>query len=179
MPPMRSHNRRPASPPHRGRFRRRAGPAQPRRRFARGGQQTAPARRFGRSPARPSAGAGRRGRQPQPGRLQKLVQRFRGALPGASSGKRGGRSRSPIAPVRGLLTSIGANKGAATSRGRGPAMLGLLGAGAAGAAVIAKRRKASAPSQTPPTATETVPEPQPPPTPAPRPDTPEADDHTR
>ena len=178
MARMRSQNRRPASPPHRGRFGRRAEQAQPGRRFARGAQQTAPARRFGR-PARPSAGAGKRGRQPQPGGLQRLVHQVRGALPGASSGKRGSRSRSPIAPVRDLLTSIGGKKGAGTSRGRRPAMLGLLGAGAAGAAVVAKRRKASAPSETPPTATEAVSEPHPATTPAPRPDTQEAGDHSR
>jgi hypothetical protein len=155
--PTRPQNRRPASPSHRGRFGRRAGEAQIRRPF-RNQQQTAPVRRFRRSPTRPTAGgiARKRRRQPQPGGLQKLVQRFRDALPGASSGKRERRSGSPIAPVRDLFTSIGGKKGAGTSRGRKPAMLHLLGAGAVGAAV-AKRRRGSAPAETPATSTETSP----------------------
>jgi hypothetical protein len=178
--PTRPQNRRPVSPSHRGRFGRRAGEAQTRRPF-RNQQQTAPVRRFGRSPTRPTVGgiARKRRRQPQPGGLQKLVQRFRDALPGASSGKRERRSGSPIAPVRDLFTSIGGKKGARTGRGRKPAMLGLLGAGAAGAAVVAKRRRASAPAETPATSTETISEPPPATTPAPPPDTPPAPDHAR
>lgn len=107
--------------------RREAAPRQGR--FGRGssGQTQAP-RRFARASARPGGGAprGRRGQREQSG-VQKLIQGIRGVLPGGggkSSAKPGTRS-----------------KGRSGGRGRKPAMFGLLGAGAAGAAAtVAKRR---------------------------------------
>ena len=75
----------------------------------------------------------------------------RGALPGG--GSRTKRKGSAIPVVGGLL---GGMKGASADRGRKPALLGLLGAGAAGAALAAKRRKSSDSRQ----ATETRPVPE-------------------
>jgi hypothetical protein len=52
-----------------------------------------------------------------------------------------GRSGGSIPVVGGLLSSLGGTKKRGAGRGRKPAMFGLLGAGAAGAAAaVAKRR---------------------------------------
>lgn len=126
------------------RFGRSAGQPQAGRRFARSSPQTAQPRRFGRNSARAGVGGvGRtRRRQPERSGAQGLLQNLKSVLPGGSSGKRGGRSAAP--GVGGLLSSFG---GAKAGRGRKPALLGLLGAGAAGAAVVAKRRKGSGSSE--------------------------------
>ena len=116
----------------------------------RGKRQAVLARRYARSYGRPSGGPsasrfarGRR-RQPQPSGMQKVMQGVKGVLPGGSSGKRGGAGSIPV--VGGLLSSLGGKK---SGGARKPAMLGLLGAGAAGAAVVAKRRKGSSSGKTP------------------------------
>ncbi|MBA3263987.1 MAG: hypothetical protein H0T69_16265 [Thermoleophilaceae bacterium] len=94
----------------------------------------------------------RRRQKPEQNRAEKLMGLVRGALPGGESRAKGKGSAIPV--VGGLL---GGKKGASADRGRKPALLGLLGAGAAGAALAAKRRKSSDSRQ----ASETpVPEPQ-------------------
>jgi hypothetical protein len=124
--------------------------AQSPRRFARTAGQTEPARRFGRASARPSGGAPRRRRrQPEQSGAQKLMQGIRGVLPGgggkSSAGRRSGGS---IPGLGGLLGSLGGTKKRGAGRGRKPAVFGLLGAGAAGAAAaVAKRRHGTRSSQ--------------------------------
>ena len=102
-----------------------------------------------RSSARPGSGAfrGRRG-QPEQNGAQKLMEAVRGALPGGrgkSSAKSGRRSSG----FEGLLSSLGGKKEQGGGRGRKPAIFGLLGAGAAGAAAVAKRRQGRRSSQAP------------------------------
>ena len=147
----RTQGRPEAATSRQGRFARGAtDQAQSPQRFARSAGQTEPARRFGRASARPSGGAPRsRRRQPEQGGAQKLMQGIRGMLPGgggkSSAGRRSGRS---IPGVGGLLSSLGGTKKRGAGRGRKPAMFGLLGAGAAGAAAaVAKRRHGSRSSQ--------------------------------
>jgi hypothetical protein len=149
--------------------------------FARSPEQTEPSRRFGRASARPSRGAaGRRRRQPEQSGAQKLIQGIRGVLPGAggkSSAKPGRRSAGSIPVVGGLLSSLGQKKRRGAGRGRKPAMFGMLGASAAGAAAaVVKRRTGSRSSQAPADRTSGLPEPQTAApatsTPAHRPDTP-------
>jgi hypothetical protein len=68
---------------------------------------------------------------------------------GKSSASR--RSGGSIPVVGGLLSSLGGTKKRGAGRGRKPAMFGLLGAGAAGAAAaVAKRRhgRSSQPGET-------------------------------
>jgi hypothetical protein len=148
------------------RFNRVARQTQERRRFARSAS-TPSSRRFGRTPTQPSGRPTHRRRQSRSTGAQGLLKRLGSALPlGGSSGKRGNRSSGSLPMVGGLLKSVGGNQRGGTGRGRKPAMLGLLGAGAAGAAVLAKRRKGStssaipavensAESQTPTPATQT------------------------
>ncbi len=114
-------------------------------------RQAAPGRRFTRSG--PAPGRTSRGRrQPAPGPADKLIGLVRRALPGGDSG--GKRTGSSIPLVGGLL---GGKHGASAQRGRKPALVGLLGAGAAGAAVAAKRRRKS--GSGPDTATHAAPDP--------------------
>ena len=136
--------------------------------------------RFGRS----SGGGPRKRRgQPEQSGAQKLLQVFRGALPGGrgkSSAKSGKRSGGSLPGVGRLLSSPGGTKGRSGGRGRKPAMFGLLGAGAAGAtAAVAKRRRgrspqtdvetadmpepqATSPAPTTPSPADTPPDPDPP-----------------
>jgi hypothetical protein len=147
-----TQGRREAATLRQGRFGRGStGQTQSPRRFARSAGQTEPARRFGRASARPSGDAPRRRRrQPEQSGAQKLMQGIRGMLPGgggkASAGRRSGES---IPVVGGLLSSLGGGtKKQGAGRGRKPAMFGLLGAGAAGAAAaVAKRRHGSRSSE--------------------------------
>jgi hypothetical protein len=134
-----------ASASRQGRSNRSAARPQAGRRFTRGTPQPQ-TRGFGRGLTRPGAGGvGRTGRrQPEPSGAKGLLRSLKGSLPGGSSGKRGGGSSLP--GVGGLLSSLGGKK---SGRGRKSAMFGLLGAGAAGAAVVAKRRKGSGSSDTP------------------------------
>jgi hypothetical protein len=157
-----TQRRREAATLRQGRFARGStGPGQAPRRFARGAGRAEPLRRFGRASARPSGGAPRRRRgQPEQGGAQKLMQVIRGVLPGGrgkSSGKRPGGS---VPGVGGLLSSPGGKKVRSGGRARKPAIFGLLGAGAAGAAAaVAKRRHG--PRSSPPTGeTRHVPEAQ-------------------
>jgi hypothetical protein len=126
-------------------------------RFARGSTDQAQSpRRFPRKRRRHAEVSG----------AQKLMQEIRDMLPGGGKSSTGRRSRG------------GAKKGE-PGRGRKPAMFGLLGAGAAGAAAaVAKRRHGSRSSQ-PAGETTDVSEAQATPTAAttpPDPDTPTADD---
>jgi hypothetical protein len=146
-----TQGRREAATSRQGRFARGStDQAQSPRRFARSAGQTEPARRFGRASARPSAGAPRRRRrQPEQSGAQKLMEGIRGVLPGgggkSSAGRRSGGS---IPGVGGLVSSLGGTKKRGARRGRKPAVFGLLGAGAAGAAAaVAKRRHGSRSSQ--------------------------------
>ena len=145
MASTRPQQRRPAAS-QRGRVHRQA---QPGGRFSR----TAPPPARGRIP--------RRRPQPQPNRAEKLMQLVQGGLPGGGS-SRAKRSGGGIPLVGGLL---GGGKSRGKS-GRGkPALLGVLGAGAAGAAMAARRRKNS--GSTVPVDTEPAPEPRTvPPTPS-------------
>jgi len=112
-------------------------------RFARGStDQASPPRRFARSSGHASR---KRRRQREQSGAPKLMQGIRGMLPGgsgkSSAGRRAGGS---VSGVRDLLSSLGGTKKRGTGRGRKPAMFGLLGAGAAGAAAaVAKRRHGS------------------------------------
>ena len=112
-------------------------------RFARGStDQAQPPRRF--------APRGRR-RQPEQSGAQKLMQGIRRMLPGgggkSSAGRRSGGS---VSGVGDLLSSLGGTKKRGAGRGRKPAMFGLLGAGAAGAAAaVAKRRHGTRSPQPP------------------------------
>jgi hypothetical protein len=121
MASARTQQRR-ATTPQRGRVQR---PAQPGRRFTRS------------APASGRSGMPGRRRQPEQSRAEKVIGLVRGALPGG--GSRTKKKGSAIPVVGGLL---GGMKGRRAG-GRKPALLGLLGAGAAGAAVAAKRRKGS------------------------------------
>jgi hypothetical protein len=144
-----TQGRREAAPLRQGRFGRGpTGQAQGPRRFARSGAQTESARRFGRASARPSGGAPRRRRgQREQGGAQRLIHAIRGVLPGGR-GKSDTRSGGSMAGVGGLLGSLGGKKGRSGGRARKPAIFGVLGAGAAGAAaVVAKRRNAPRSSQ--------------------------------
>jgi hypothetical protein len=130
------------------RFSRVARQTQESRHFARSAS-TPSSRRFGR-PTQPSGRPTQRRRQSRSTGAQGLLKRFGSALPlGGSSGRRGNRSGGSLPVVGGLLKSVGGNQRGGTGRGRKSAMLGLLGAGAAGAAVIAKRRKGSTSSASP------------------------------
>lgn len=123
-----------------GRFSRVGGQVRTGRRFARKRAQSS--RRFARTQSSGRAAYGRR--QSQSGGAQGLVQRFGSALPvGGSSGKRRNQSGGSLSRVGGLLSTLGSKQRKGTGRGGKPAMLALLGAGAAGAAVFAKRRKGS------------------------------------
>jgi hypothetical protein len=169
---LRNQPRRTASSQH-ARFSR-GGQAQAGQRFARSAQARTP-RSFGRtgtqSSGRPTY---RRRQQSQPTGAQGLLQRLGSALPlGGSSGQRGKRSGGSLPVIGGLMESLGGKKRTGTARGGKPAMLGLLGAGAAGAAMLAKRRKGSSPSE--PAAIDYTAEP---PTPAPATNTPRADGPT-
>ena len=105
-------------------------------------RQAQPRRRFTRSaPPSTRGGLPRRRRQPEPGRAEKLMGLIRGALPGGGSRAKGKGSAIPV--VGGLL---GGKKGASADRGRKPALLGLLGAGAAGAVALAGTRRKSSDS---------------------------------
>lgn len=157
MAQTRTRDWRTAAASRQGRFARTGAQPQTGRRFSRspqagprGQRQAVLVRRYARSYGRPSGGQsasrfarGRR-RQPQPSGMQKVMQGVKGVLPGGSSGKRGGAGSIPV--VGGLLSSLGGKKGGGA---RKPAMLGLLGAGAAGAAVVAKRRRGSGSGDTP------------------------------
>jgi hypothetical protein len=69
-------------------------------------------------------------------------------LPGGGKSSAGRRSGGSIPVVGGLLSSLGETKKRGAGRGRKPAIFGLLGAGAAGAAAaVAKRRHGSRSSQ--------------------------------
>ena len=151
MARTRTQGRREAATSRQGRFARGStDQAQSPRRFARSAGQSEPARRFGRASARPGAGAPRRRRrQPEQSGAQKLMEGIRGVLPGggekSSAGRRSGGS---IPGVGGLVSSLGGTKKRGARRGRKPAVFGLLGAGAAGAAAaVAKRRHGSRSSQ--------------------------------
>jgi hypothetical protein len=111
-------------------------------RFVRGstGQAQAPGR----------VARGRRQRQPEQTRAQKVMQGIRGVLRGGgkSAAKRGKRPGVSIPPVGGRLRSLGGKQGRGAGRGRKPVMFGLLGAGAAGAAAgVARRRHRSGSSR--------------------------------
>lgn len=146
-----TQGRREAATRRQGRFGRGStGQTQSPRRFARSAGQTEPARRFGRASARPSGDAPRRRRrQPEHSGAQKLLQGIRGMLPGGGGkGSAGRRSGGSIPVVGGLLGSLGGTKKRGAGRGRKPAVFGLVGAGAAGAAAaVAKRRHGSGSSQ--------------------------------
>jgi hypothetical protein len=111
-------------------------------RFARGSTDQAPPRRFARSSGHASR---KRRRQREQSGAPKLMQGIRGILPGGSGKSSAGRRGSGlISGVGALLSSLGGTKKRGTGRGRKPAMFGLLGAGAAGAAAaVAKRRHGS------------------------------------
>jgi hypothetical protein len=132
-----TQRRQEAATPRQGRFGRgSSGQPQARRRFPRSAGQSAPRRR---------------NRQPEQSGAQKLVQGIRDMLPGrggkSSAGRRSGGS---IPVVGGLLSSLGGTKKRGAGRGRKPAVFGLLGAGAAGAAAaVAKRRHGSRSPQPP------------------------------
>jgi hypothetical protein len=67
---------------------------------------------------------------------------------GGGKSSAGWRSGKSIPGVGGLLSSLGGTKKRGAGRGRKPAIFGLLGAGAAGAAAaVAKRRHGSRSSQ--------------------------------
>jgi hypothetical protein len=182
----RTQGRREAATMRQGRFARGStSQAQAPRRFARSAGESEAARRFGRASARPSGGApGRRRRQPEQSGAQKLIQGIRRVLPGGggkSSTKPGRRSGGSIPGVGGLLSSLGGKKRRGAGRGRKPAMFGVLGAGAAGAAAaVVKRRQGSRHSQPPADQTSGMSEPQTAgpatSTPAHRPDTPAPDE---
>ena len=118
-----TQGRREAAKPQRGRFARSST-----------GQTRSP-RRFPRS-------AG----QPEQSGAKKLMEAVRGALPGGG-GKSSAKSRKPSSGLEGLLSSLGGKKEQGGGRGRKPAIFGLLGAGAAGAAAVAKRRQGRRSSQ--------------------------------
>ena len=149
----RTQGRRAAGTSRQGRFARGStDQAQSPRRFARSAGQTEPTRRFGRASARPSGGAPRRRRrQPEQSGAQKLMQGIRGMLPsGGGKSSAGRRSGGSISGVGDLVSSLGGTKKRGAGRGRKPAMFGLLGAGAAGAAAaVAKRRHGSRSPQPP------------------------------
>ena len=137
-----TQRRQEAATSQQGRFGRGStGQPQARRRFARSAGQSAPRRRH---------------RQPEQSGAQKLMQGIRGVLPGGGKSSTGRRSGGSIPVVGGLLSSLGGTKkrGAGgtkkrgAGRGRKPAVFGLLGAGAAGAAAaVAKRRHGSRSSE--------------------------------
>ena len=124
---------------------RRSGPRQPRSSgtFMRG--QAASAQRRRPELRRPY----RSQRQPQAsqgmlGQLARFAPQFMGG-----SGSARGRGRAPAGPL-GFISGLASAPSGRSSRrrGKGPAMLtGLLGAGAAGTALIRKRRANRAPSQ--------------------------------
>jgi hypothetical protein len=151
------------------RFSRVAGQAQDGRRFARSAS-TRSSRTFGRTPTQPRGRPPHRRRQSRATGEQGFLKRLGTALPlGGSSGKRGNRSSGSLPVVGGLLKSLGKQRGG-TGRGGKPAMLGLLGAGAAGAAVLAKRRKGSTSSEIPAVEKSTESQTPTPATQSPRPD---------
>jgi hypothetical protein len=105
--------------------------------------------RFGRGSTGQTQSPRRRRRQPEQSGAQKLMQGIRGMLPGGGKSSTGQRSGGSIPVVGGLLSSLGGSKKRGAGRGRKPAVFGLLGAGAAGAAAaVAKRRHGSRSSET-------------------------------
>ena len=68
------------------------------------------------------------------------MEAVRGAFPGGR-GKSSAKSGKRSSGFEGLLSSLGGKKQQGGGRGRKPAIFGLLGAGAAGAAAVAKRRQ--------------------------------------
>ena len=172
MARTRTQGRREAATSRQGRFARGStDQAQSQRRFPRSAGQTEPARRFGRASARPSGGAPRkRRRQPEQSGAQKLMQGIRGVLPGGGKSSTRRRSGGSIPVVGGLLSSLGGTKKRGAGRGRKPAVFGLLGAGAAGAAAAVAKRRHGARSPQPPEGNATgMSEPQTPSTATPAP----------
>jgi hypothetical protein len=157
---MRTDRRQEAATSRQGRFARgSSGQAQAPRGFRRG--QAGPARRSGRASAGPGA-SGRRGRQVEQTRAQRLMQGIRGALPGrgASSAKPDERAGGWTSGMGSLLNSLRATNGRGRGRGRKPAMFGLLGAGAVGAAAAVAKRRHGLRSQPAGGETSSVPEPE-------------------
>ena len=137
MPPARTQHRSATTPPS----------GRPHRKAQHG-------RRFTRSAPPPTRGGlPRRRRQPEPGRAEQLWGFIRGALPGGEPRSKGKGSAVPV-----VGRFLGGKKRASGGRGRKPALLGLLGAGAAGAAVAAKRRRGEGSKR--PSETQPVSEPQ-------------------
>lgn len=137
-----TQGRREAETPRQGRFARGStGKTDAPRRFARGAGQPERTRRFGRASTRPSGGSPRgRRRQPEQGGAQKLMRVIRGVLPGGRGKSSAKSARGSMAAVGDRVSSLGTRKGRSGGRARKPAIYGALGAGAAGAAAVAKRR---------------------------------------
>jgi hypothetical protein len=102
--------------------------------FGRG--QSAPTTRI---PSRPGQ------RQQKKGGGQGIVQQLQGALPGkGGSSQRKGPKKGKVGSIPGIggaLMSLSGNTKGSNKRSRKPALLGLIGAGAAGAAALAKKRQ--------------------------------------
>jgi hypothetical protein len=155
---VRTDQRQEAATSRRGRFARgSSGQAQAPRSFGRGQA----GRRFGRVSAGPRP-SGRRGRQVEQTGAQRLMQGVRGALPGrgASSSTAHERAGGWTSKMGNLLSSLERKNGRGRGRGRKPAMFGLLGAGAAGAAAAVAKRRHGSRSQPAGSETSSVPDPE-------------------